>query len=164
MKQNVILLAVNISRAYEIAMAGEHSLSIVCDKSLSDSPDTLESNCKFLRDYYKAMGTLDADIVVEMHEIPVSDILHSFTGKGETLGDILERVQEAKGDKRPVEIVLSGSVGALLNSTIEKLSLSVRQVNSVLAVSKTIAKLSNSIKVLPEHIAEAIMYQSFKQC
>ena len=110
------------------------------------------------------MDTLDADIVVEMHEIPVSDILHSFTGNGETMGDIFERVGEAKRDTRDVELSLTGGVGALLKSAIEKLSLSVRQVNSVLAVSKTIAKLSNSIKVLPEHIAEAIMYQSFKQC
>lgn len=163
MNQNVILLAVNISRAYEITAAGGHTLSIMCDKSLSDSPDTLESNCRFLRNYYKAMDTLDADIVVEMHEIPVSDILHSFTGNGETMGDIFERVGEAKRDTRDVELSLTGGVGALLKSAIEKLSLSVRQVNSVLAVSKTIAKLSNSIKVLPEHIAEAIMYQSFKQ-
>jgi len=164
MKINPITLAPNISRAYEIAIAGEHTISII--PSVSDSmtqPEikAMEENCQTLRDFYKAGNSIVADMVVEMHQLSPEDILHSLTGKGEHLTDIQQRVRTAKEMNIETKLELTGSVKTLFKASIEKLNLSIRQCHSLLNVSVTIANLSGSDIVRPEHIAEAIQYQSF---
>ena len=59
------------------------------------------------------------------------------------------------------EICVINQVGAnLLKTAMEKLNLSARAYDRILKVSRTIADLSLSGDIKPEHLAEAIQYRS----
>ena len=59
------------------------------------------------------------------------------------------------------EICQIDTVGQrLLKSAMEKLNLSARAYDRILKVSRTIADLSASDEIRPEHLAEAIQYRS----
>jgi len=160
MNQNLVALSVNVARAYEIAQAGGHSVSLIASKD-EDCQEMINENCQTLREFYGMDSSNYSDIVMELHKIGVNDILMSYSDrKYETVEDIQKRVNECKKNQNMPEFTLKTVNNSLLKSAIDKLNLSIRQVNSIIAVSKTIAKLGKSKEVLPEHLAEAIQYQS----
>jgi magnesium chelatase family protein len=59
------------------------------------------------------------------------------------------------------EICIINTVGQnLLKTAMERLNLSARAYDRILKVSRTIADLSESEDIKPEHLAEAIQYRS----
>ena len=118
------------------------------------------------------------DLHVEVTPVPFNEL--SSVKSSENSGSIRERVIKARerqadryknnpgiycnaqiSSKMLKEICVIDTVGQnLLRTAMEKLNLSARAYDRILKVSRTIADLSGTEKVKPEHLAEAIQYRS----
>ena len=118
------------------------------------------------------------DLHVEVTPVPFNEL--SSVKSSENSTSIRERVikarelQEERYENNPgiycnaqisskmlKEICVIDTVGQnLLKNAMEKLNLSARAYDRILKVSRTIADLSASDKIKPEHLAEAIQYRS----
>ena len=164
---NPVILAVNIARAYEICLTGGYTMKII-PSATKDETEIYRAqleNIKYFEQIYQDVCTDNpqhAAIVIEMHNIGSQDILRSFMQPGscETIEDIKSRVNATiKKNSMPKEpLCQSGS--QLLKTAIDRLHLSIRQVAFIHAVAKTIAHMAGSDTIRPEHVAEAIQYQS----
>ncbi|HPG10307.1 MAG TPA: YifB family Mg chelatase-like AAA ATPase [Chitinophagaceae bacterium] len=118
------------------------------------------------------------DLHVEVTPVAFNEL--SSTRNSEKSADIRERVIRARdmqaeryknnngiycnaqmSSKMLKDICVINTVGAnLLKAAMEKLNLSARAYDRILKVSRTIADLSESEEIKPEHLAEAIQYRS----
>jgi magnesium chelatase family protein len=118
------------------------------------------------------------DLHVEVTPVPFSEL--SSQKVGEPSSSVRERVIKAReiqaerfkdhqgmysnaqiSSKLLKEICVLNTVGQnLLKAAMDKLNLSARAYDRILKVSRTIADLSRSTDIKPEHVAEAIQYRS----
>jgi magnesium chelatase family protein len=118
------------------------------------------------------------DLHVEVTPVPFNEL--SSVNSSENSNSIRDRVINARelqaeryktnpgvycnaqiSSKMLKEICVIDTVGQnLLKNAMEKLNLSARAYDRILKVSRTIADLSASEKIKPEHLAEAIQYRS----
>lgn len=150
---NLIALAVNISRAYEIAKSGNHTVKIVA------SEKCCIQDIHLLNEFYGFEPHGNPDMIIELANSN-NDILNCFKTNGcETLEDINERI-------KPLNTVVSDTIDTasfnLIKIAIDRLELGVNDVIIIHKLARTIAKLSDSSKIKVEHIAEAIQYRSWK--
>lgn len=160
MNYNLIGLAPNISRAYEISKLGNHLMAIVPAEH-PEGLNTFEKDIPLICQFFDVVNESkeSADIIVEYCTDPDSIMAVAVGRKFETLEDVNDRIEQAKGNPDP-ELSFPTSMRSLLNSAVNRLNLSFRQTRSICEVSKTIAKLDGSDTVKVQHLAEAIQYQS----
>lgn len=157
---NPIAFAENLSRAYEIAKCGGHTLRIFTDKN-KDNECLTEADLVVIHEYFSIESAPYADILIEVPRPDAKRMLSAFTSnKHETKSDVDARIQDFQLADFPEFDRTLGKAETLLHTAIEKLSLDLSEISKVLAVAETIAKMDRSNKYRVEHIAEAIQYQS----
>lgn len=152
---NLIALACNVSRAYEIAKLGGHTVKIV------PSENCCPNDISLLNEFYNFTPCDNPDMIIELmyDENAVLDCFYNKS-KHESISDIDLRVNSTP--KIPVNGCLDSPSLALLKIAVNRLNLGVNDVLSIHRVAVTIAQLGNSDKIRAEHIAEAIQYKSIK--
>jgi len=156
-KINLIGPTVNISRVYEIAKTGNHTVKLI------PAEGTSKYDIELLNEFY-GFNTVNGfnDIYCEVF-IDSSDIEALFNGrKYETLEDIQKRVDNSNNNPMPSRD-LSPTCQSLLKAAIIKLNLSIIDTLAIIELSLTIAKMEGSKEIQPQHIAEAIQYQAIEQ-
>ena len=154
---NLIGLASNISRGYEIARAGKHTIKIVLPKN---SHIPLQDISIFSEFYGIDTAPINPDIIMELAYDPADLVRILNDNRFETLEDINKRADLVLSTHDNIDTNLCKSSKALLKTACERLEFGVNDVIKILAVSETIAKLSKSETIKVEHIAEAIQYRS----
>jgi hypothetical protein len=146
--RNLIGLWVNLSRAYEIALLGGHTLTVTANRNYKEAFDDYQE----IKSFYKGVKFVDnGDICCEI------DKPHYTQNRNyETLEEIIQRVNMVKVPVFEFKNTASGE--QLLKTAVERLSLSLKDVEKLEKTSVTIARLDGSTKVELQHLAEAIQY------
>lgn len=156
---NLVGLAVNIARVYEISKFGGHSVRIIP----STTGNVSQIDCDILTNFYNLDLFADynsPEIIVELAYSP-NDIISVLNGhKYETIGDINERI--ATTERLTVSPKLDKVCLSLLKTAAEKLDLGINDTIQIISVAQTIANLAGNDTIKVEHLAEAIQYKSEK--
>jgi len=170
-----------IKRAMEIAVAGNHSITILDCNGLNDLYYKAFADidgdsallqvikpcpCGHLTDpqvecictpisimEYRNKKEFKADMVVASKRICIQDF---STRLNESAKEVTARIREYKQREYKIE----PDAKKLLNKAYEKLNIDVMDYIQITKVASTIAGLDNSASVKVEHIAEAIQYKN----
>ena len=141
----------NLSRAYEVALAGGHTISLFYDSQ--SYPNAVEDLPLILKNFTGVTFKNNGDILVELYKPDSIDKL-DFP---ESIESIVKRVEIIK-DFEVVDTKITTASQSLINTAYDRINLSVSRVENVMKVAKTIAKFGKSDSIKIEHIAEAIQY------
>lgn len=154
---NLIQIYYNVSRAIEIAKAGNHTIGVYYNVD-PDKPETKihPKDIQAIEVFFGVKFEQNAGLMVEIHRPTFDEIFPR--SNGETMDEIDARIKAAQKGERPDTFNAAGL--SLLKTAYDRLNLAVWQVVAIKDVSRTIAKLSGAKEVKAEHIAEAIQYQA----
>jgi len=155
MRQLTDLLAgqENFKRAIEIALAGSHSLSVY-ENNIYDANTLAEFVCEKTGLHLNANGLM-ADIVIELSPVHFDQLM---LPSGESYEAIIARARQGQ-ERKGVDTDTNKSAEALLKHGFDRGMLKVTDINIIISVAGTIAKLDNSTIVRADHIAEAMQYR-----
>jgi len=144
----------NLSRAYEIALLGGYSITVTYSSDLSDYPQANEDYQIIKKFFYDVPFVADGDIWIE-----IANPKDYNRGKySETLADIHLRVRKAEKNAEPnPEYCEAGN--EILKNAVNRLNLSLKDVEIIQKVSLTCAKLDGETEIQAHHVAEAIHYR-----
>jgi hypothetical protein len=153
----------NISRAYEIAQIGGHSISLAYYKSVDGDyeRDVNPKDCEAVANTYGFNTALDGDLIIEVVRVQFDYLISQR--KFETLEEINERIAAAKSRPEVTQIEKLDVCLSLLKIAYERLNLCTTDVQIIFRVAATIARLGLCEAIMVEHIAEAIQYRSIQK-
>jgi hypothetical protein len=153
--KNIIGIWPNLFRAIEVAKTGNFSISVWFDKqeypNAESDYQTIKDFCKGWFDNFSKKGNIN----IELTKPPASFFAneHHF----ETIADIEKRIVKSKQFLLPIWKPDVGTK-SLLKNAIEKLDLSLLQIDLIEKISVVIAQMDFSNTVNACHVAEAIQY------
>ena len=151
--KNLTCLWSNLFRAIEIAKTGGYSVSVHFDKEYKsgfEDYNSVKLFCKGWFDNFVSEGDIKIDFVK-----PYS---YERLGICETLEDISVRVEKSIKFPKP-ELKLFGASETLLKTAMQRMDFSLAQCEKIKLIASTIAQMSFSEMIKPEHTAESIQYQ-----
>jgi len=139
----------NFSRAVEIAILGNYSISVYYKSDYKSGAEDYQFIKEKLKGVFENFSP-NGDITVSIYapKFPLRTV--------ETLQDILNRVQNYP--TRPPKLELDPSSEALLLTAQNRLGLGILKVDNVQRLAVTIAQMDRASVTRCEHIAEAIQY------
>lgn len=150
---NLFPLWVGLSRAYEIALLGGYSIRVMIGEDYVEGFDDYLK----IKEFFKGVEfSADGDMTVEI----VKPKTYDSKIIGETMADVLGRVEVAKGNDTPKRFE-STACDVLLNTATDRLNLSYNDRDMIIEFAKTIAQLEGSVLIEDVHIAEGIHYKYF---
>jgi hypothetical protein len=153
--KNIIGIWPNLFRAVEVAKTGNFSISVWFDKqeypNAESDYQTIKDFCKGWFDNFSKKGNIN----IELTKPPAS--FFENEKHFETIADIEKRIVKSKLFALPV---WKPDIGTkqLLKHAIEKLDLSLSQIDLIEKMSVVIAQMDFSDSVRAQHVAEAIQY------
>lgn len=148
-EDNIVCLYSTLFRAIEIAKLGNHSISVYYDNDYTDAQsdyDKIKDICKGFFEDFKEDGDMKIQFLKPTISFHNSRKLTDITKDLSLITDI------------NVSDNICKSSEALLKTAINKLDLSLKSIDNIYKVAKSIAKLCSSGIIKPEHIAESIHY------
>ena len=153
MTTNLFPLWVGLSRAYEIALLGGFSIRVMIGEDYVEGFDDYLK----IKEFFKGVEfSADGDMTVEI----VKPKTYDSKIIGETMADVLDKIEVAKGNKTPNRFE-STTCDVLLNTATDRLNLSYNDRDMIIEFAKTIAQLEGSENIKAVHIAEGIQYKYF---
>ncbi len=149
--ENLVGIWSGLFRAVEVAKTGGFSISVYFGGEYKNGFDDYLAIKTFCNGWFDNFVT-DGDIKIELF----NPVTYEQKKDCETLDDISKRVEKTLLVKKP-ELKLCTSSEHLLKVAIERLNLSLIQIEKIKAIAITIAQMAFS-SIRPEHIAEAIQY------
>lgn len=144
-------LPVNLSRAFEIAFAGGHSIALIGPLNLKEYMNEIKA---FLPEVH--FTTPDkADILFEV-TMPCPDYIKA-SRYNEDREDVLKRTYGLTSVSPDIDTTSE----LLLKTAIKRLNFTPIDRDKIVALSQTIASLGKDSKIAVHHLAEAINYRSF---
>lgn len=163
---NVCGVFCNLARAYEIALLGNFKIRLIKSNNIDDNVPTnvdLELISNFFSGVEYTNDLNDLDSIILHVEINMPHINEIFSPrKSENFNDIDHRVSIGLSNQLPV-FVLSESGKALLGAAYNRVKLNLNELDSIVEVSRVIARLHGSKEIKLEYLAEAIQYFSYQR-
>lgn len=142
----------NLSRAYEIAKLGNLSIQVVYGKEYLKGAEDYQ----LIKEFFKGVEfSINGDIIFEIFEPEYSN-----NHRCEPMETVENRILQGSNNPIPKNIT-SDNGRQLLKVAVDRLNLSLKDIERIEKISIAIAQLENSDVVKLEHLAEAIQYRSY---
>ena len=152
---NIISCWVNLSRAYEIAKLGGLKIKIVFEKDYKNGFDDYQLIKAF---YGPEIFSSTGEMVVEITPPQLSDMYPKRAT--ETRKDLRIRIEQGRMKLKSYKFA-SESCETLLRTAVNRLNLSLSDIEIVKEIAAVIAQLDKGGDIHTDHLAEAIQYRSY---
>lgn len=148
--KNLLGLYPNLSRAIQIAKLGDYSVSVYYDDTYKNGLEDYKLIKNFCSGWFDNF-VVNGDIKIKI-EKPFN---YETKIKFKSLEEISIEIEKISQISNPL-IILDSTSELILKTAIDKLELSLAQIDLIKKFSATIAKMDNSEIIQAYHIAEAI--------
>lgn len=154
---NPVAFSTNLARAVEIALLGNHRIYIKAhEEYINHIKDFAFIKAEY-SSYMNGVTFIDSPTEINI-EIDKPDMDSLFHNRFEGQIEVVERVLKAKENKEP-QLKLDNTSYNLLKNAYQRLNLSMRDIQDIISVAATIARLDYRVKIDTVHVAEAIQYK-----